>query len=62
MSRPADGRARRGDRWCRCLVLALLLTCLSGCEFVRNEFFFIDVAAPAPGPAPDAAHGVQRSW
>jgi hypothetical protein len=52
---------RRGSVRCRtvALLVALALAC-AGCEFVRNEFFFLDVPPPAVAPAPTEPGA--RAW
>jgi len=39
------------------LLLVLLLAVTTGCQWLQNEFFFIDKAHPEPPPAlPGAGH------
>ena len=42
------------------LVTLALAGLLQGCQFLQNEFFYLDRAAPAPAPDADAAgeHGL----
>jgi hypothetical protein len=43
-----DGRQVRRLRAARCLLVLGLLLVAPGCQFLQNEFFYLDRAAPAP--------------
>ena len=47
-------RLPRIRRWMAALVLAFAALACAGCEFVRNEFFYIDVPPPVAEPGPHA--------
>jgi hypothetical protein len=56
-----DGRPVRRLRAARCLLVLGLLLGAPGCQFLQNEFYYLDRAAPAPPAeaAGEAAAGGQ---